>query len=801
MIEPHAGSSIPPVGLTSAQVKLRQKNGQANTFKSTVSKPISRILLDNIATPFNFFNVLIGAALLYAQSYVNLLFFIIILANTAVGIFQELRSKRTLEKLSLLSASKARVIRDGETQEIPLNEIVLDDTILFQIGNQIPVDARVCDGEMEVNESLLTGELTPIVKRPGDELLSGSFVVSGHAVATVEHVGADAYAARITAEAKKYKRFHSKLMDAINRIIRFTGFFIPPFGALLILTEALAGRFQLSTIITKTAGALLGMMPQGLVLLTTVSLTVGVIRLAKKHVLVQQLYSIEALSRVDTLCLDKTGTLTEGHMQVSHVHILDESPLPQDFAPLMLTAVKTLDDRNATADAMASYFAASADELPLVEVARSPFSSSRKWSAISFEGVGSVFFGAHDRLLPEGTALPEDILAAENEGKRLLLIAYSPSVDLEEARQSLWPIAMLTLEDRVRENAPEILRFFEEEGVDIRIISGDHPATVSAIARAAGVKSADNVVDAGTLTTPEAIADAASRYTVFGRVLPSQKKQLIQAMKAAGHIVAMTGDGVNDVPALKEADCSVAMAAGSDAAKQVSQLVLLHSDFAALPQTLMEGRRVVNNITRTASLFLVKTMMSFLIAVLAIVTPMPYPFEPIQLTLIGVFAESIPGFLLTLQPSRERVRDDFLKQVFCNAFPSALLITAMILLIELLLAPWLGLSSLEAATLCAYITGFIWLVQLLRVCRPLNAVRGIMWGAMFAGLFGGYLLLGAIGSSLVSSGILSTPVVVWPTLSMWIAFVSLGALAYPLEQLAYRATHHILYRKRRSKSL
>lgn len=797
-----APSSLHMTGLTVEQVHQRKRDGRINVTKGSITKPVYRILIDNICTFFNLFNLIIAAALIAVRSYHNLFFLLIITVNTAVGIIQELRSKLTLEKLSVLSAARARVVRDGSIADIPVHEIVQDDTILFENGNQICVDAIVTDGEIEVNESLLTGELTPVLKQAGDHLLSGSFVVSGSCTATVEHVGADNYAVKLTQAAKKHKRLHSQLMDSINRIIRFTGFFIIPFGALLVLRDLFINHTELSTTVTATSAALLGMMPQGLVLLTTVSLVVGVMRLARKKTLVQELYCIETLSRVDTLCLDKTGTLTKGTMEVSRIIPWNDDALPPDFDALVAAAIDALGDTNPTAQAIRTHFSASAQPLPLTTVSRSPFSSQRKWSAVSFENTGTVFFGAYDRLLAEGTALPAEAQGLEAEGKRLLLIAFSEKTDIEQAKTALQPLAIAVLEDQIRENAAEILDFFRKEDVSVRIISGDHPLTVSSIAKKAGIPDYDNYVDAGTLQTPEQLADAAAKYTIFGRVLPAQKKALVQALKAQGHTVAMTGDGVNDVLALKEADCSIAVAAGSDAAKQVSQLVLLDSDFASLPSVVMEGRRVINNITRTASLFLVKTIMSFLVTICVIVLPTmsTYPFQPIQLSMIGLAAESIPGFFLTLEPSRERVQGSFLRTVLSNALPSALIITAFVVFTESLLAPMMGLTDMQSSTLCVYITGFVWLIQLFRICRPFSKRRRILWGLMVGCFFGGELLLAELLTPLNNIFGLHIPAVfMLPTLPMWLAFAAFALITYPLDSLLYRLIHRFLFREKAAK--
>ncbi len=759
-------------GLTREDVLLRQQDGRGNRTKASVAKPLSRIILDNTCTLFNAINALIAAALIAVGSLHNLLFFGVVLCNTVIGIVQELRSKKTLETLSLLHGTKARVRRDGRDLSVSPEELVEDDLLLLTSGDQIYVDAIVQSGILEMDESLLTGESDPVRKQAGDELLSGSFVVSGNGQAIAVRVGEQAYAARLTAEARTYTRLRSRLLTDVNRIIRFTGLFMIPFAAALMAREWFSAEFVLKDAVTATAAALIGMMPQGLILLTTVALTVGVIRLAKKQTLVQELYGIESLSRVSLLCLDKTGTITTGHMRVC-----DVVPLSEYYDEALIgEAIHAIGDTNATAKALCRHFPSHPVH---TVIQRMPFSSERKQSAVTFEDVGTVIFGAFDRLLAD-SPLPEQLQAYIADGKRVLAVGILKTDGFQ-------PLAAVVLEDELRQNAAEILAYFQNEDVTLRVLSGDHPDTVAAVAAQAGLRDADRAVDATTLTTPEALRDAAERYVVFGRVTPAQKRELIRCFQEQGHTVAMTGDGVNDVAALKAADCSIAMAAGSDAARQVSQLVLLHSDFAALPATLMEGRRVVNNITRTASLFLVKTVMSFLITLCAILLPMAYPFEPLQLTLVGIFAESVPGFFLTLEPSRERIKGDFLHTVLKSAVPSAVIITLMIVLTQQLIAPLLALSAEQASTLCVWLTGFVWLLQLRRVCRPFTAARRVLWVLMTVGFFASALLLANILPAVFTSlGFAMETVFVLPTAAMWIAFGVLAAVTIPLDRLFCR---------------
>ena len=756
-----------PHGLTAQQVQARRTDGRINRTAHAVTKPFSRIVFDNVCTVFNLFNTLIAVALIAVGSYHNLLFFGVVLCNTAIGIVQECRSKKALEKLSLLADAKACVRRDGQEYRLASQDIVLDDILFLQPGDQLLADAELLDGYLEVNESLLTGEADAVEKRGGAPLLSGSFVVGGRGYARVTKVGGDSYAAKLTAQAKTYRRLPSQLYRSMDKIIRFTSAFLIPFGALLVLRDAFAqAPFDLAQTVTTTAAALIGMMPQGLILLTTVSLSVGVIKLAKQKTLVRELYCIETLSRVSMVCLDKTGTLTSGDLRVREV-----VPLCDTAADALIgDAVFAIGDQNATALALRRYYG---DRVPSVTVtATVPFSSDRKWSSATFEDGRRVFLGAADRLL---STVPEALKPLIDSGERLLLAA----VDNGDGEKQ--PLAAIVLEDTLRDNTADTVRFFEEQGVTLRVLSGDHPQTVSAVAQKAGIQNAHLAVDASALSDEQALRAAAGHYVIFGRVSPEQKRTLVRLFKEQGHTVAMTGDGVNDVLALKEADCSVAMAAGSDAAKQVSQLVLLHSNFGAMPQIVMEGRRVVNNITRTASLFLVKTVMSFLLTLAAIILPMDYPFEPLQLTLVGMFAESVPGFFLTLEPCRERIRGQFLQTVLLSAVPSGVIIAVYAILIQLVLAQWLSLSFAQASTLCVYVTGFVWLVQLFRLCRPFTAARRVLWGAMTVGFFGSIAVMTCCLPPSMDMAVFVTP-----TVPMLLIAAVLALLSFPLDHGLYR---------------
>ncbi len=719
-------------GLTAEQVRAQEARGLKNIQPQHNTKTVGQIVRDNTFTLFNLFNFALAAVIALVGAYENLLFLMIIIANMGIGIIQEIRSKRTVEKLSLISMPKATVVRDGKEQQIPIEDIVLDDILVLRAGGQVCADAMVVQGDAEVNEALLTGEAEPIRKGAGDMLLSGSFAVSGVCRAQVEHVGADNYATRIALDAKQYKKAHSDLMDALNKIVKFTSFFIVPLGVLLFLHSYYILDHSFKDTVVATAAALLGMLPKGLVLLTSVSLMVGVIKLARKNTLVQELFCIENLSRVDMLCLDKTGTITQGKMTVA-----DVIPLPgRPAVDLELAAgsfVAALQDSNATFLALRERFTRRADWKPS---GQTPFSSSRKWSSVTFEGVGTILVGAPEILLraaadclPEG--LPPEVLRREEEGCRVVLLAHAAAAVEGLLPEHIEPMAAIVLEDPIRPDARETLAFFTREDVQLKIFSGDNPVTVSSIARQAGLPAWDKYIDASTLADEDALRAAAEEYTIFGRVSPVQKRQLVHALQDAGHTVAMTGDGVNDVLALKDADCSVAMASGSDAARQISQLVLLDSNFSSLPSVVMEGRRVINNISRTAVLFLVKTIFSFLLSFITLAFSMPYPFTPIQLSLISMVVEGIPSFFLTFEPSRDRIKGRFLSRVLLQACPCAVIIVLNIVLVDQI-APLLGIPAMEIATMNVYLTAVIWLYQLLRVCMPLTRLRAVLWGSMVA---------------------------------------------------------------------
>ena len=593
----------------------------------------------------------------------NALFMGVILSNIVIGSFQGVRAKHTIDKLSLISAPKAVALRDGQRYTVKVEDVVLDDILIFGAGNQICADATVVGGECEVNESLLTGESDPIVKRPGDPLLSGSFVVSGTCSAQVEHVGAESYANKIAGDASYMKKRNSEIMNSIDFIVKIIGFAILPIGGVLFWKQFFVLGDTLQNSVVSTVAAMVGMIPEGLVLLISLAFAVSVIKLSARKTLVQDMYCVETLARVDTLCLDKTGTITEGSMQVDDIVPL-EGFTAEQMKEALKALVNTLEDSNPTFMAIKEWLADSPPP-PWKAAETVPFSSARKWSGAYFSGRGCYVMGAGEFVL--GGAFGPYKARAEGyskNGQRVLLLARADrSFDDKALPEGMKPMGLVLISDKIRKEAPRTLRFFADQGVDLKVISGDNAVTVANIARKAGLSNADKYVDATTLRTEEDVKRAVKEYAVFGRVTPQQKLSFVKALKEDGHTVAMTGDGVNDVLALKEADCSIAMASGSDAARTVSNLVLLDSNFASMPVVVQEGRRSINNLQRSSSLFLVKTIFSALIGVLFIFINYSYPFQPIQQTLISSLTIGVPSFILALEPNNDRLCGRFINNV------------------------------------------------------------------------------------------------------------------------------------------
>ena len=717
-------------GLTSAEAEQRKAEGKVNTASTVKTKSIKRIFIDNICTVFNGINVLLFILLMVVGSYKNLLFIGVVLFNTVIGIVQEIRSKKSVDKLTILTESKLSVLRDGEIVELSKDELVLDDIILLSRGNQVPADCILVDGECSANESLLTGESDLIAKKLGDELLSGSFIASGNCKCRVNRVGADSYAAKINNEAKYIKKNDSQILKAFKTIINICSIIIFPVGILMFVIKYFVQQQMFNDTVISTVGALVGMIPGGMILLTSTVLAVSVIRLAKKKVLVNEMYCIETLARVDVICLDKTGTLTA---EIMNVH--DTIPLDCEKDEIMtaLSSIAHVDEVNATAEAVHAY---AKDIEPLQCKHFTPFSSETKWSGGEFSNGRTYIMGAAEFVFSDKEKYAK-VYQAIDEVKdtvRILVLAKSvnPLTD-KTLPDDLIPMALILIKDQLRDNVQETVNYFKEQGVTLKVISGDSVKTVQNIAKDCGIEGAENAVDMSTVTTDEELAEVAERCNVFGRVTPAQKKKLLIALKEKGHKVAMTGDGVNDVLALKEADCSVAMAAGSEAARNVSQLVLVNNDFACMPQVVAEGRRSINNIERSSSLYLVKTMYSILLSLFFLFSTHIYPFEPIQLSLIGALTVGFPSFVLALQPNKNIVRGNFTYNIITRAAPAAICIALNIIVTALLSDP-LGLSHAELSTMAVYTTSLIGLMLIVRLCIPFNALRGAMLALSTAGI-------------------------------------------------------------------
>ena len=716
-------------GLSASEAQKRADEGRVNGSTEIKTKSISQIVRDNTLTFFNFLNIALAVIVLIFGEIKNAMFIGVILCNTAIGIVQEIRAKRTIDRLTLISAPKAHVIRDGTELEILNSDIVEGDLSVFRAGYQASADCEVVWGDCEVNESLITGESDPINKKVGDKILSGSFIISGEVRAIAVGLGKDSFANKITSGAKYVKKTDSKMMNAINRILKGISIIILPLMALLVYNGVFVADppQTFDRAMVSTVAAIIGMIPEGLVLLTSIVLAVSSIRLAQAKTLVQDLYCIETLARVDVLCLDKTGTITEGSMQVAETKCLDctEDTLNEGMTAL----VCALSDTNPTYDAVKERWGGNS-VLKASETV--PFSSARKWSGAYFPEKGTYVMGAGEFILGERFAsLKETAEQFAAGGRRVIMLAHSDkSFEGKSLPEDIKPLALIAITDKIRAEAPDTLRYFAEQGVDIKIISGDNPLTVSCVAKKAGVDGADRYIDASAV---ENIGEVVDDYTIFGRVTPPQKLELVKALKAKGHTVGMTGDGVNDVLALKEADCSVAMQSGSEAARNVSNLVLLDSNFASMPKVVAEGRRAINNVERSASLFLSKTTYSLLLAVLFVVIQMPFLFEPIQMTLINALCIGLPSFLLALQPNHELIRGSFISNVVKRAVPNG--ISAVLALSAgIICSRVYGFSTEQLSTMSAFILADVSFIIVLLACHPMKPWKiGMLVGLI--GLF------------------------------------------------------------------
>ena len=711
------------IGLSKEQVNERIKDNLVNFNTNVKTKSAKEIILENTVTLFNIINAILAVAIILVGSYKNLGFLLIIVLNTVISTFQELHSKSVIDKLSVVSASKVKVLRDSKEYDVNLDEVVLDDIILLELGNQVITDAIIVDGVVEVDESFITGESDTLIKKEGDMLLSGSFIVSGNAKAKVEHIGYDNYTAKISSDTKYIKPISSEIMRSLNKIVKTISVIIVPLGILLFARQLYLSGNTLQNAVVNTVAAIIGMIPEGLVLLTSTVFAVSVIRLSKEKVLVQDLYCIESLARVDVICLDKTGTITEGKMEVVDVIPL-EGETKASLGDILGSMMAITKDKNATAIAIRDAYYRK-PKWKVEEVI--PFSSKKKYSGVKF-ATDTYLIGAVEFVLKDhGKSYQKMLDDYIKKYRVLVLVKVNNYGKKNEERKAL---GFILLQDKVRKEAKKTLEYFKEQGVAIKIISGDNPITVSAIAKRAGLTEKLRVIDLSTLNSEEEIQKAALEYDVFGRVKPEEKHLLIRALKEAGHNVAMTGDGVNDCLALKEADCSIAMASGSDAARSVSQLVLLDSNFASMPSVVAEGRRSINNLERSASLFLVKTIYAGILAFLFLFIEMSYPFIPIQLTLASVVTIGIPSFVLALEPNKERVKGKFLVNVLKKSAPPAFTIILNILLI-CLAGQMFSLSYAKISTLCLTLTGYTSFILLFKICRPFNRIRLILFSTMF----------------------------------------------------------------------
>ena len=745
--------SINITGLTDEEVRQRVEEGLTNRADISTDKTTKEIVISNVFTYFNLIFLVITILLIMVGSFRNLTFLPIIIGNTVIGIVQEIRAKKTLEKMSLLNAPRADVIRNGSVKQISTEELVKDDVILLTAGKQICADAVVISGNIQVNESLLTGEADEVEKTEGSTLMSGSFVVSGECYARLEKVGNESYISKLSLEAKSMGgKEQSEMIRSINLIVKWVGIVIIPIGLILFWQSHFVNGESITKSVTSTVAAIIGMIPEGLYLLTTVALALSTMKLARKKVLLHDMKSIETLARVDVLCVDKTGTITEPDMKLKEIFLCKNSGADGTQTALTLDELKSLIldyanasvDNNATMLALKAYAADAltnnTSALHRTTVSQQAFSSSLKYGSVTFSD-GTYLLGAPEFIMHEDFArIEEEIIPYADKGDRVLLFARYDGENVENGiNGSVTPLGFVALANPIRENAVKTFEYFKSQGVAIKVISGDNPRTVSRIAIQAGIESAESFVDAATLDTEDKIADAVNKYTVFGRVTPKQKKQLVKALQAKGHTVAMTGDGVNDILAMKDADCSVAMASGSEAAAQAAQVVLLDSDFAHMPDVVYEGRRVVNNIQRSASLFLVKNIFSLLLSLFSVILMVTYPLEPAQVSLISMFTIGVPGFLLALEHNKDRIKGHFITNVMLKALPGGLTdviaVGALVVCGEVFCISDASIGTI--ATLVLSVVGFM---ILFKISEPLNGMKyaviiGNIAGLVFSGFF------------------------------------------------------------------
>ena len=743
-------------GLTQVEVKRRIDAGKTNHFKAKTGSSNWEIFKRNVFNSFNVLNFAIFVALIAVQAWSNLFFFGIIVLNAFTGMMTELRARRMIDKLNLMNKDQIRVVRDGEVTSINPQDIVLDDIMLLSAGEQVPSDAVVVDGMAELNEAMLTGESDLILKKDGKELLSGSYLVSGQVYAKVINVAEDNYANKLMLEAKTHKPIVSRILYNMDKIAKFTGKIVIPFGLALFFEAYLIKQLSLQESVVTSSTALLGMLPKGIALLTITSLLTAVIKLGMKHILVQEMYSVETLARVDVLCLDKTGTITQGKMTVKSLKLLSERFTKEELERLLAAYMEHSKDNNATAQAIRNAYEGLEHHYQVGDII--PFSSDRKWGAMSIDGVGTLFLGAPEMLLEEN---PKAVDQAQARGSRVLILAWSQSaVDTETMSlpNDVEGLALLEIADPIREDAAETLEYLRSEDVTLKIISGDNPVTVSHIAHQAGFADYQSYIDCSKVSDEELEA-LAEDTAIFGRVSPHQKKLLIQTLNANGHTTAMTGDGVNDILALREADCSIVMAEGDPATRQIANLVLMDSEFKDIPEILFEGRRVVNNIAHIAPIFLIKTVYSFLLGLICIASIvfgkaeylLVFPFIQVQMTLAGQFIEGLPPFILTFERNIRPVEKHFLRRSLQLSIPNALMLVISVLIFHLSQV-YLGMSNTDMLTLSYYMMGSTGVLAVIRACIPLNKGRvALIIYSVFGFLISSYYLRDVIEISTLNS--------------------------------------------------
>ena len=704
-------------GLTNKEIEERINNGKINHNTTIKTKSVKEIFRTNICTLFNFLNLFLAFLVFLVGSYKNLLFLGTILCNTLIGIIQELKSKKIIDKLSLIVSKKVTVIRNGENKFITPEQIVMDDLIKLMPGEQIVTDSKILNGKIEVNESLITGEINPIQKNIGDTILSGSFVVSGEALAQVIHVGEENYTYKITKEAKYLKPIGSEIMKSLKKIIKLISYIIVPIGILFFLKQTHIPNNTIQNSVVNTVAALIAIIPDGLMLLTSTVMALSVIKLSKYNVLIQEMYCMEILARVDTICFDKTGTLTKGQMQITK------------YIPIKNTNIKTiikeicynLDNHNSTMNALIDKYGKT-NNYKVKEII--PFKSENKWSGVTFEKYGTYIIGAPEKLLSDLKIVEK----YQQENRVIALVHSEENFKNEKLPKNLELIGIFLIEDVIRKEAKETIEFFQKNDVDVKIISGDNPITVSKIAQKLKLSFYDNYIDTTNLTEQE-LKEAALKYNIFGRVTPQGKKILVKSLQENNHTVAMTGDGVNDVLALKQSDCAIALSSGTEAARNVSELILLDSNFNSIPKIVLEGRRTINNIQRSASLFITKTLYALLLLTLFMFVKKSYPFIPIQLTLTSVFTIGIPAFILALEPNNEKVKGNFLINVTSVAFPTSITIIFNIILL-LITSEILNMPQIDISTIAVLLLGTTGFMHIYRISYPLNLIRTILLTTM-----------------------------------------------------------------------